>query len=538
MIDISGPVMSRLPKKSSNNYRLLDSKRNNKKENYFDNEKIKHNLKMRAIKGASATIISKVIIQVLQLASTIVLARILTPNDFGLVTMVTSIFVLFRIIRNLGLYDSTIQEDKIDYYQISKLFWINAGFGLLLTVVFISLAPLMAWFYGEKELIGIAALISLDFLIGSLATQHRALLQRNLLIYRLAINEIISAIISISAAVLLALNGFGYWALVLRYVIYAACETIGAWIFCRWVPTIKFHGAKVKHMVKFGIDMIKNLALNYFSQNMDKILIGRYWGAQSLGFYNRAFYLFMAPAEQLSYPLTGVAVGTLSRLRNNREKYKRYYLNSLSVLAFIGMPLSAILTAMGHDFVYMLLGPQWHSAGTIFSILGLGIAIQIIYGTHAWLHISLARPDRWFKWNIISSVSLLIAFIAGIPFGAVGVAAGYVFAIYIIFIPGIWYAGNTIGLTILSVINILWKYFLSAMASGIICWITLFHIPHISKIILNLNVFFRIFIGTIFISICYLGFVIILYQGTQPIKQFLTLLNEILRKETSSAAET
>jgi PST family polysaccharide transporter len=529
--------MYRLLKNLDTKFNSFDSKKRIKKENYFDNEEIKTNLKIRAIKGASATIISKIVIQILQLASTIVLARILTPNDFGLVTMVTSIFILFRIIRNLGLYDSTIQEEKIYYHQISKLFWINAGFGLFLTIVFISLGPLMAWFYGEKDLIGIAALISLDFLFGSLSTQHRALLQRNLLIYRIAINEIISAAISISLAVLLALNGFGYWALVLRYVIYAACETIGAWIFCRWIPTIKFHGAKVKHMVKFGIDMIKNLTLNYFSQNMDKILIGRFWGAQSLGFYNRAFYLFMAPAEQLSYPLTGVAVGTLSRLRSDREKYKRYYLNAVSVLAFIGMPLSAILTSMGHDFVYMLLGPQWHRAGTIFSILGLGIAVQIIYGTHAWLHISLGRPDRWFKWNIISSISLLTAFIVGIPFGAVGVAAGYVCAIYIIVIPSIWYAGKVIDLNFFSLLNKLWKYFFSAIASGIICWLALFYIPYTSKIILDLNVFFRLCIGTIFIIICYLSFVIVLYRGTKPIQQFLSLLNDILRKKSASASE-
>jgi PST family polysaccharide transporter len=245
----------------------------------------------------------------------------------------------------------------------------------------------------------------------------------------------------------------------------------------------------------------------------------------------------MAPAEQMSYPLTGVAVGTLSRLRDDPEKYRRYYINATTMLAFIGMPISAILTFMGKDVVYFLLGSQWNEAGNIFSVLGFGIAIQILYGTTAWLHISMGRADRWYKWNKFASVVLIISFISGLRFGSIGVAVGYTLSLYFLLLPSIWYGGKAIDLKITSFLDGIWKYFVAAASSGVISWVLVYKYTYTSTFFLSVNVFIRLSIGTALCAIFYLLFTIAFYRGIAPIRQFIDILSNMIPHMASKSKQ-
>ncbi|MFX1590784.1 MAG: oligosaccharide flippase family protein, partial [Promethearchaeota archaeon] len=205
---------------------------------------------------------------------TIVLARLLTPADFGLVAMVTVFSLLLRNFGMRGFTEAIIQSEVINHKKISTLFWIHVVISFSLALIFISLSPLIAWFYKEPRLVSITIVIALSFIFSALSTQHLALLKRNMEFYKIAANEISAAAISCVVAIVLAWQGGGYWSLVARRVVPIVAMAVGAWILCGWLPGLPVRGTGVKPMLKFGINTYGNFATNYFSRNLDKVLIG------------------------------------------------------------------------------------------------------------------------------------------------------------------------------------------------------------------------------------------------------------------------
>lgn len=495
---------------------------------YFDNGHLSVGLKGRALRGAGATVFAHVSSFSIQVIGTIILARLLTPGDFGLVAMVAAFSFLFQNFGLRGFTEATIQSDVINHGIISTLFWIHVALGIAVTVLFIALSPLIAWFYKEPRLVSITIVIALSFIFPALSTQHLALLARNMQFYRITANEIAAAIVSQIVAIALAFHGVGYWALVGRRVLPVVGTAAGAWILCRWLPGLPARGTGIGSMLKFGMNTYGNFATNYISRNLDKVLIGWRHGAQSLGYYERAYYLFVMPVNQLSYPLTNVAVAALSRLRDDPEKYRSYYLKALSMIALIGMPLSAILTLTGRDLLLLLLGPQWEKAGEIFRVFGPGIGILLIYGTHGWLHLSLGRADRWLRWGIIELIATALCFVVGLPFGAIGMAFAYTACFYLLILPGLWYAGRPIRITLFSLVSVIWKQYLSALAAGLLCWYILYSFDVSSIIFLRLNIFARIFVSILLYISLYLVPTISLFQGKKAISELISLLRDMM----------
>jgi PST family polysaccharide transporter len=498
------------------------------KDEYFKAEHLKSDLKKHAVRGAGAMVFSQSSNYLIQMIGTIILARILAPDDFGLVAMVTSISGFFLMFRRLGLTEAIVQTKNITHLQVSTLFWINLAFGMFLTLILCSLSPLIASFYGIPKLTLISVVSSTGFVIGALSTQHLAILKRNMQFSIYAINEISGTIVGVIASISLALIGWGYWAIVARPLIATTAMTIGAWLFCKWRPGLPSTKAQIRQMLKFGMNVLGNYSVNYFSMNLDKTLIGWRHGASSLGHYDRAFQLFLAPAQQFAVPITSVAVATLSRLQDDHEKYRRYYINALSMVAFIGFPVSALLTVMGRDIVSALLGSKWTQAGEIFSILGIGMGVQILYATNAWLHLSQGRADRWFRWGIAASIVIIISFFIGLPFGAIGVAVAYTAAMHLLIGPSLHYAGKLVNLKLLSIVQALWKYYIAAVCAGIVCKVIVYNSGFAADGFIVYNLVSRLFIGSVLYTIVYLLFIIILYQSVAPIKQFLSIVSEMI----------
>lgn len=502
--------------------------RNQEATNYLDTEHLRSDLKQQAFQGAGAAVFSQVSVYLIQMVGVIILARILTPEDFGLVAMVTSIDVFVRMFRNLGLMDAIVQREKVTQKQISTLFWINAAFGLFLTLFFMLMAPLVAWFYNEPRLLLISVLISLDYVLGGISTQHRALLKRNLQMYRWAFNEIAATTVSFGIAIILAFQGWGYWAIVGRVIAFAAVQAAGSWFFCRWIPTMPGLRTGIRPMLVFGMNMLGKNFLNFFAENIDKILIGRVFGPYPLGHYSRAYHLFLAPAQQLTVPLTSVAVATLSRLQHDLDKYRRYFLNAFGMLAFIAFPISGILTLTGSDIIRVLLGPQWMEAGRIFSVFGVGIGMHVLYSSHIWLFMSLDRTGQLLRWSVVSSIVTSIGFLVGLLYGVIGMAAAYTISVHVLIGPCFWYASKPIQLSLSSLAASVWRFGVSALASGLIGWFVLYVYGPTSAIYQILGAFSRIFVTTCSYVVIYLGFVVLLYGSIKPIRDFCGSMRDMM----------
>lgn len=388
-------------------------------------EHLKANIGPLSVRGGATTTAAQAIAFAIQMTSTVVLARLLTPADFGLIAMVTAVTGFAGMFKDLGLSMATVQRAEITHEQISNLFWVNVGVSLLIALITVAFAPLIAWFYGDSRLTAIAAALSVALIFGGLGVQHLALLQRQMRFTALAAIQTISALVGVAAGIGAALLGAGYWSLVIMQIAGPFAKMIGAWLACRWRPGWLVRRSGVRGMLAFGVNITGFNALNYFARNLDDILIGWRWGAETLGFYSKAYSLMMLPLSQINSPVSSVAIPALSRLQDDPERYRQYYLRAISVVAFVTMPGMAFLVVMSRQVILAVLGPQWTEAARIFMILALAGLVQPLGNTTGWLYVSQGRTNDMFKWGMISSFMTVLVFVVGLPWGAVGVAVSY-----------------------------------------------------------------------------------------------------------------
>jgi PST family polysaccharide transporter len=400
----------------------------------------KGNLKERSVRSGAITITEQILGHGFQIVSVMILSRLLTPEDYGIVAMVTAITGFVNLFRELGLSSATVQSQKITQDQISSLFWINAGLGLLITVIIAAMGPFLALFYKKPQLALVAVGISFTSFFSSLGTQHAALLSRQMRFGTMAIIRVSAILVGLLTAVVVALSGGTYWALVWSSVVTSLWATGGFWLASGFRPGRFKRKTGVRPMVRFGANIAGFDLVNYFHRNMDNILIGRFWGAAQLGLYSKAYALLMLPMSNLRYPLSRVAFPVLSRLQNDPAKFRDYFLKYCSLLSFITMPLVAFLYACSGHIIRVLLGPRWVGAAELFSILALVAFIQPPAQLRSTVLSALGRGGRLFKWGLYNAIATVASFFCGIPWGAKGVAIAYCIATYAILHPTLTYA--------------------------------------------------------------------------------------------------
>jgi O-antigen/teichoic acid export membrane protein len=484
-------------------------------------------LRSLAVRAAGATVFSSAAGLVVQILATVILARLLTPGDFGVVTMVTTFSLLLINFGGNGFTEAVVQRRYIDHNLVSNLFWINFAAGVGLTLVFAAAGTLLARFYGNPLVARVALGISLTILVTGTAVEHQALLKRAMRFTAISGNDLVSRIVYVVIAVACGWAGWGYWALVVAAIAQPLSQAIGAWILCRWVPGRPRLVPGTGEMVRFAINIYGRFTVNYFSRNTDNLLVGWQFHAQALGFYKKAYDLFALSASQLVSPLTAVAVSALSRLRENRVQYERYLIRSLGVMAFIGMGVGADLTLVGKDVIRLLLGPGWEPAGRIFTFFGPGIGIMMLYGTHGWIHLSIGRADRWFRWGILEFVVTGLLFVFGLHWGPVGMAVAWTASFWLLTVPAFWYAGQPIQLGVMPIITAVWRFLIASLLAGAGSFAIIQRVPLLMETSGSFVAATRVFlVSSVFVT-QYLLVVVLLHGGTAPIQQVLRLLSEM-----------
>jgi PST family polysaccharide transporter len=392
---------------------------------WLETEQLREDLSRKTILGGTFTGIAQTLSGLVDVAATLVLARILTPEDFGLIAMVVAVTGLVGLFKDLGLSMATVQREDITHEQVSQLFWINTALGVLLTGITALAAPVIAWFYDEPALLNVTFALAVSFAFGGLAVQHQAILKRNLLFGRVAATSLASAALSVGVAVVLGVMDFGYWALVAKVVAAPMVLAVGTWIACGWRPAWPQRGVEVGELLKFGGNLTGFSLINYFARNLDDILIGRMFGKRTLGFYQEAYKILMVPLRQINNPIGAVAIPALSRLVDEPERYRRAYLRIVEKVLLVTMPLGAFFVGAGDWVIEIVLGDQWTEAGPYLSWLALLVFSQPISNSTGWLFISQDRTDDMFRWGLIGSGLAIASFVVGLWWGALGVAIAY-----------------------------------------------------------------------------------------------------------------
>lgn len=371
------------------------------------------------------TVIGQGVKLLLNTASIVVLARILTPEDYGIVGMAAVVFSFISLLKDLGLTFSIVQSPDVNDEQLSSLFWTNLIFGFLLCGSGILISPFLARLYGEARVAQAMEIYSLDFVLSGLITVHQSLVRRKMLFKRLVTIDVSSTFVGLGASVMLALLGCGYISPIIGAIATDCCTAVMVWFVAQWRPKAMLRWSSMKDLMGFGGQLMGFNILNFLSRNLDNFLVGKYIGPTALGSYSRAYSLFLQPINQINLPISYVATPVLSRLRDSEDSYRRAYTQILQIVTLAAFPLVIYLYFSSSALVSLFLGDKWITVTPILRFLSIVGLVQPISNTTGWLFVSQGRAKDQLIWGVIDSVLTIAAFIAGLPWGVEGVAAFY-----------------------------------------------------------------------------------------------------------------
>jgi O-antigen/teichoic acid export membrane protein len=498
---------------------MPDKKKDNRNA-FFSREELKKDLKRRTLKSALSKVSANGLSAVLTLGSTIVLARLLMPEDFGLIAMVVSVTDLARYLMELGLGVATVQREEITHEEVSALFWINVGIGAILAVAVACLSPALAWFYSDSRLLNICLTLSIIFLFRGLTVQHRSLLERQMRFGYLGAINVVSNLLGICVAVTMALNGFGVWSLVWRELVNASSYAAGAWLFCRWIPGRPRLNSGVRSSVRFGAHLSGNSIVAYITQNLDRVLIGRFFGATSVGLYAKAFQLATMPIEQIRMLFWDVGFSPLSALQSDPERYRRFYGRLLSVVTFISIPVLVFIALRSEDVIRLLFGEAWLSAVPFLRVFAIAGFVKPILFTCQLAMISCGKSKRYLNWGMISGSCVVIAYAVGIAWGALGVAYAYAIANFFVLIFMLLYGLKDTPISVFLVLRTIAFPVTSSVGAGLVLVLLTSSMP--SSVSINVG------ISLLIVGSAYIGIWLSVPTGRQRLAEYWSYSAQLL----------
>jgi PST family polysaccharide transporter len=464
------------------------------------------------------------LIIIIQFLTLLVLARVLSPEDYGLVGMVTAITVFAPLLVSLGTPDAVVGRAHITDTEISTLFWISIAVGCSATLMMAGCAPLIARFYGDPRLTWIAAVSALTFIASAFYCQHNTLLRRAMKFKELAAVEVVANFLSAGAAIAMALYGLQYWALVLRPVLLASFIALGVWAQCPWLPGRPVMSANAKEMLRKGLQIAGFSVFDYIAGSTDRIAIGHRSGPILLGYYQNAMFIFENLGALLVLSAHNVVVASLSKAQNNRDELLRLWRKALLIVQFYAMPAYGVLAVVGQDLIVVLFGSKWAPAGVLVSILALRGIPYAVDRTMGWLHVSAGRTDRWMRWGFIAMCAQLIALFCGLPYGPTGVAVAFVVCTFILFIPAVAYSGRPLGICATDVIAAVWRPLVASLLAAAVGFTLRF------TLLAEMSPILKIIILTpIYISV-YLTVLAGFLRERMPIQVLFALLTDVSRQ--------
>jgi PST family polysaccharide transporter len=449
-------------------------------------------LKEKTIRGGFARVCAQVANFAFRIGSLMVLARLLSPKDFGLVGMVTAFTGVLNLFRDFGLSTATVQRDTVTEEQVSTLFWINILVGAIVAVLAVVLAPFVVRLYHEPRLFGITLVLSLGFLFNAAGVQQSAMLQRQLRFTALAVINVVSLLVSTTIAIGMAKLGYGYWALVTMTVTLTLVSTIGLWITAAWIPGLPRRGVGLRSIMRFGGTITLNGLVVYIAYNLEKVLLGRFWGAEAVGVYGRSYQLITIPTDNLNSSVGEVAFSALSRVKNDPARLRSYFLKGYSLVLALTIPITIICAAFADDLIAVVLGPKWKSAAIIFRLLAPTILIFAMINPLSWLLFSLGMVTRSLKIALVLAPLVIAGYLVGLPYGPKGVALAYSIVMTAWVVPHIaWCVRDTVVSfrdILVTVIRPLLSGLVAAIPGVAVYWFALPVLPTFPRLLLECSI--------------------------------------------------
>jgi O-antigen/teichoic acid export membrane protein len=423
-------------------------------------------LKRKSVRGGFVAIAAQGGKVLLQTGTLMLLARLLSPDDFGLIGMATTLTGFLSLFRDAGLSAATVQRLEVTHEQISTLFWINLAVGVGLAACTVLLAPALVRFYGEPRLYWITIVTGATFIFNGLAAQHGALISREMRFATQARIDLTALAVSSAVGIVMAFLGWRYWSLVGMAMVGPIVSAAGVLRAVPWVPGPPRRGVGVRSMLRFGGLATCNSFLVFLAWNSDNILLGRFWGAHVLGLYGRAYQLATLPVEQLTSTLSGVAISGLSAVQDDADRFSRSFLSGYSLLVSATIPIAIACLLFADQIIYALLGDKWTGVAPIFRLLAPTSLVFALANPLSWLIMARGRVGRAVTITATTTPVVIIGILLGLRSGPTGVAIGYSAAMALILIPITAWSIHGTGIAWSDLWNVIRKPLLGGVLAG------------------------------------------------------------------------
>jgi O-antigen/teichoic acid export membrane protein len=385
-------------------------------------------LRSRVLRGVAWKTASRALLESSKLVVGVLLARLLSPHDFGIAGMVIVFAGIVPIFSGLALGSALVQRPELTEADRSTAFWTGIGLGVVLTGAGIALSGAVAGFYHEPAVRPLFAALSLSFVVTALGMTHGQLLVRELDYRRLELRTMAGTLAGAIAGVAVAALGFGPWAIIAQLLAATTAATALLWLFSPWRPQFTYSLRSLRALVGFGGNVSGTLVLNELNSNTDNLLVGRFLGASALGTYAVAYNVMLVPFSRLTSPLQEVLYAAFSRVQDDTERVRAVWLRVNRLLAAAALPALAGLVVVAPELVHTVLGDKWRGAVPVIRILAVVGAIQALQGLNASVLLARDRTSTLLRFSLFSFGANLCAFVVGLHWGIVGVASCFAVA--------------------------------------------------------------------------------------------------------------
>ena len=431
----------------------------------------RNNFRNQLLSGLRWSGIAQLVQQSLQFLISAILARLLSPQDFGLLGMILVFVGFVSLFSDLGLGTALIQKTSLHHRHLNTVFWVNIVVGGLLTGLGIAFAPFIAEFYDEPLLLPLTRCISFTFFLGSIKVVHTTLFQKMMDFRWIALIEITSVLFAGIVALFMAILGFGVWSLVGQTLTNMVIAVLMTWCLSSWRPTLSFDIGALREFLGFSLNLLGFSVFNYWARNFDNFLIGKLLGSSELGIYSRAYSLMLLPISQISRVVARVMFPVLSSIQQDIARCRQLYLRSTRTIALVTFPLMIGLLVIADHFILAIYGPKWYRVILILRVFCIEGMVQSVGGSVGWIYTSQGRTDIMFKWGIGSGIIRMIAILLGLRWGIIGVATAYLISgRVILWYPSWMIPGRLIQLRFSEMVKNLSGIFYCAIFMGLLIW--------------------------------------------------------------------
>ena len=427
-------------------------------------------LRERTVRGTLARVLTQSANLGLRVGVLAILARLLNPSDFGLVGMVAALTGILNLFRDFGLSAASVQHVELTEDQSTALFWINMAVGIVLAGITAASAHIIADFYREPRLYWVTLAMATTFIFNSAGNQHSAHLQRELRFTALSAIDTGSLVLGAALGIGGAMAGWGYWALVAMTVATPLSSAIALWIITSWIPRLPKLRAGIGSMIRFGSTLTINGTVVYVASNFEKVLLGRYWGADAIGIYGRAYQLIRIPTDTLTGSVGEVAFSALSRLQNDPPRLRNYFLKGYSLVLALTLPATIACAVLAPELISVLLGPKWIEAAPIFRYLTPTILVFAIANPVSWLVMSIGWVMRGFKMSLVIAPLMIASYFVALPYGPKGVAVAYSTVMLLWLVPVTLWSVHSTAVSFKDVVSTASHPLIASLIAGVVAY--------------------------------------------------------------------